>query len=124
MHRKKTVLIADDSAFTRRLIKEILTRNGLRVVGEADNGKACVEKFKSLKPDIVTLDIVMDESSGMLALEEIIAHNPNAFVVIVSAMTGQAPFIAEAKEKGASAVVIKPIEEKSIAEALAGMLSD
>ena len=123
MHRKKTALIVDDSAFTRRVIKGILNRCGFRVVGEAENGNTCIEKYKLLRPDIVTLDIVMDEASGLLALEQIIAHNPDAIVVIISAMTGQVPFVVEANAKGAAAIVTKPIEENDLIEALSSILS-
>jgi CheY-like chemotaxis protein len=67
--RKKTVLIVDDSAFMRNLIKDMLHENGLRVVGEAENGKIGAEKYKALKPDIVTLDFYMDEATGSAAIE-------------------------------------------------------
>ena len=116
--RKKTVLIIDDSSFMRGLIRDILNRHGYRVVGEAENGINGVEKFKLLKPDIVTADIVMDEEGGMAALDHIMHQNPDAKVIMISSLMNQAPYITEAKSKGASAFVCKPIDEKTLIDAI------
>jgi len=119
--RKKTVLIIDDSAFMRGLIRDVLQRNGYRVVGEAENGEVGVEKFKQLRPDIVTSDVIMGEASGLSALEQIIAHNPDAKVVMISSIMEQKPVAVEALEKGAAAIVTKPVIEKELIEALSGI---
>ena len=115
--RKKTVLIIDDSEFMRGLIKSILNRNGFRVVGEAENGKIGVEKYKQLRPDIVTSDVIMDETCGLTALEQIMEHDPDAKVIIISSMMGQKWFIDEAELKGAKAIITKPIDAFALIEA-------
>ena len=119
--RKKTVLIIDDSEFMRGLIKSILNRNGFRVVGEAENGKIGVEKYKQLRPDIVTSDVIMDETCGLTALEQIMEHNPNAKVIVISSMMGQKWYADEAKLKGAKAILTKPIDAFSLIEAFRGI---
>jgi two-component system chemotaxis response regulator CheY len=73
--RKKTVLLIDDSTFMRNLIKSIITKHGFRVVGEAENGIIGVEKYKTLRPDIVTLDLNMDEATGDEALDLILGYD-------------------------------------------------
>ncbi len=80
------ILVADDAAFMRMMIKNILTQNGHEVVGEAENGQQAVEKFKELGPDICTMDITMPEKDGIEALKEIIAADPQAKVVMCSAL--------------------------------------
>jgi len=114
VNRKKTVLVIDDSEFMRSLIKSAVTGNGFRVVGEAANGAVGLEKYKILKPDIVTLDVNMDEMGGEQALERIMEYDPNANVVIISAIIGQEPFYETVRVKGAKAVVIKPIDEAQL----------
>lgn len=116
--KKKTVLLVDDSSFMRKLTKRILVNNGFRIIGEAGDGVQAVEKFKSLKPDIVTLDINMDEATGLEALEQIMAHDPKAAVVIISCMLGQDIVMAEAKALGVKAFVKKPIDEEAVMEAM------
>ena len=116
--RKKTVLIIDDSGFMRSLIKDIMQRNGFRVVGEAENGKIGAEKYKILKPDIVTTDVIMDDGDGMSALEQILEYDPNAKVIVISSMISQKLFAEEALQKGAKAVVDKPVEEVDLVNAI------
>jgi len=113
----KTVLIVDDSAFMRRLIKRIVINNGFDVVGEANNGKLGVEKYKELKPDFVTMDLVMDEMDGLEALKLIIAADPNANVIMVSSM-GQDVIVRDAIVIGAKNFLLKPLDEKSVIEAI------
>ena len=111
------VLIVDDAAFMRISIKNMLTKNGYDVVGEAENGAIGVEMYKELQPDIVTMDITMPEMSGLDALKEIVKTNPHANVVMVSAM-GQETMVREAIVSGAKGFIVKPFKEDGIIAAL------
>jgi len=111
------VLIVDDAAFMRISIKNMLSKNGYEVVGEAENGKIGVEKYKELSPDIVTMDITMPEMDGLQALKEIIKHNPSAQVVMVSAM-GQEAMVRDAIISGAKGFIVKPFKEDGIISAI------
>lgn len=111
------VLIVDDAAFMRISIKNMLTKNGYEVVGEAENGKIGVEKFRELSPDIVTMDITMPEMTGLEALKEIIKINPGAKIVMVSAM-GQEAMVRDAIISGAKGFIVKPFKEDGIISAL------
>jgi len=113
----KTVLIVDDSALMRRLLRNIMVKNGYKVVGEANNGKKGFEKFKELNPDIVTLDMVMDEMTGLEALKHIINEKPDANVIMVSSM-GQDVIIRDAIIAGARDFLIKPFDEKDVMGAI------
>ena len=111
------VLIVDDAAFMRISIKNMLTKNGYEVVGEAENGAVGVEMFKSLSPDIVTMDITMPEMDGLQALKEIVKLDPKAKVVMVSAM-GQEAMVRDAIVSGAKGFIVKPFKEDGIIAAL------
>jgi len=111
------VLIVDDAAFMRISIKNMLTKNGYEVVGEAENGAVGVEMYKDLKPDIVTMDITMPEMSGLEALKEITKSDPQAKVVMVSAM-GQEAMVREAIVSGAKGFIVKPFKEEGIIAAI------
>ena len=111
------VLIVDDAAFMRISIKNMLTKNGYEVVGEAENGQIGVEMYKDLQPDIVTMDITMPEMSGLDALKEIQKIDPNAKVVMVSAM-GQEAMVREAIVSGAKGFIVKPFKEEGIIQAI------
>ena len=113
----KTVLIVDDSTFMRRLIKKIVIKNGYDVVGEANNGRIGVEKFKELKPDLVTMDLVMDEMNGLDALKLILEENPNANVIMVSSM-GQDVIVRDAIVMGAKNFLLKPLDEEQVMDAI------
>ena len=112
-----TVLIVDDAAFMRISIKNMLTKNGYEVIGEAENGQVGVDLYKDLKPDIVTMDITMPEMSGLEALKEITKMDPSAKVVMVSAM-GQEAMVREAIVSGAKGFIVKPFKEDGIIAAL------
>jgi len=112
----KTVLVVDDSSLMRRLIKNIVTKNGYEVIGEAVNGKIGVEKFKELNPDVVTLDMVMDEMNGLEALKLIIEEKPDANVIMVSSM-GQEVIVRDAIVAGAKNFLLKPFDERQVMEA-------
>ena len=84
------VLIVDDAAFMRMMVKDILSKNGYEIVGEAENGMKALEKYQELKPDLVTMDITMPEMDGITAVKEIKKVDPAAKVVMCSAMGQQA----------------------------------
>ncbi|MBN6185819.1 response regulator [Aneurinibacillus sp. BA2021] len=111
------VLIVDDAAFMRMMIKEILTKNGYNVVGEASDGAQAVEKYKELNPDLVTMDITMPEMDGITALKEIKKINPAAKVIMCSAM-GQQAMVIDAIQAGAKDFIVKPFQADRVIEAI------
>jgi two-component system chemotaxis response regulator CheY len=111
------VLIADDALFMREMIKEIVQQAGYDVVGEASNGIEVVEKFRELKPDITTMDIVMPLKSGIEALREITAEFREARVVMCSAL-GQDALVIEALEAGAKDFIVKPFKPEQVIEVM------
>jgi len=113
----KTVLVVDDSAVMRLMLKSILARNGYEIVGEAANGRAGVKKYKELNPDLVTMDVTMNEMNGIEALSRIMGHDPEAKVVMVSSM-GQEVIVRDAIMLGAKGFIIKPFDEKQMVEIL------
>lgn len=121
----KTVLVVDDSKFMRAVVRGEIERNGWTVIAEADCSDAAVEKYKQLKPDIVTMDITMTvdghtigrSSNGIDAIKKIKEFDPDAKILVVSAM-GQKCYVIEAIEAGAKDFVIKPFDETRFAEAL------
>jgi two-component system chemotaxis response regulator CheY len=112
-----SVLVVDDALFMRMMIKDILSRDGFLVVGEAENGVEAVEKYADLKPDLVTMDIVMPEMDGIEAVRNIIKMDPGARVLMCSAM-GQQPLVVEALEAGARDFIIKPFQPAKVVEAV------
>ncbi len=113
----KRVLVVDDAAFMRVSIKNMITKSGFEVVGEAENGLVAVQKYTELKPDIVTLDITMPEMTGLEALKEIMKIDPSAVVIMCSAL-GQESMVREAVMAGAKGFVVKPFKEEVILAAL------
>ncbi|MFZ5986811.1 MAG: response regulator [Bacillota bacterium] len=113
----KRVLIVDDAAFMRVAIKMMLEKNGFEVVGEAENGAEGIVKYKEFQPDIVTMDITMPEMDGIQALKGIRQHDPDAKVIMVSAM-GQEPMIREAVKSGAKSFIVKPFKEDHVVQTL------
>ncbi|HEY5531470.1 MAG TPA: response regulator [Candidatus Anoxymicrobiaceae bacterium] len=112
-----SVLIVDDALFMRMMIKDILSKDGLEVVGEAENGIEAVKKYAELRPDLVTMDIVMPEMDGIEAVRNIIRIDPMAKVLMCSAM-GQQPLVVEALEAGAKDFIIKPFQPAKVVEAV------
>jgi two-component system chemotaxis response regulator CheY len=117
----QTVLICDDAIFMRTMIGDILTQAGFRVVGEAENGVQAVERYRELRPDIVTMDIVMPEMGGIDAVREILAEDPSAKVLMCSAM-GQQALVIEAIQAGARDFVVKPFQPSRVLEAIQRVL--
>ncbi len=113
----KRVLIVDDAAFMRVSIRNIVSKNGYEVVGEAENGAVAIEKYAELKPDIVTMDITMPEVNGLEALKEIRKADPKAKVLMVSAL-GQEAMVRDAVVSGAMGFVVKPFKEDVFTAAL------
>ena len=113
----KNILICDDAAFMRMMIKDILTKNGYNVVGEAENGAKAVEKYQELKPDLVLMDITMPEMDGIQALKAIKAADPSATVIMCSAM-GQQAMVIESIQSGARDFSVKPFQPDRVSEAV------
>ncbi|HHU51479.1 MAG TPA: response regulator [Firmicutes bacterium] len=116
------VLVVDDAAFMRMMIKDILKKGGFEVVGEAEDGLKAVEKYKELKPDLVTMDITMPEMDGIAAVKEIRKIDPNAVIVMCSAM-GQQAMVIDAIQAGAKDFVVKPFQPDRVLEAIRKVLS-
>lgn len=112
------VLIADDAAFMRMMLKDILVKNGHEVVGEAVNGVDMLQKYEDTNPDIVTLDITMPEMDGLQALKKLREKHQDANVVMCSAM-GQQAMVIDAIQSGAKDFIVKPFQAERIVECLA-----
>ena len=113
----KNILICDDAAFMRMMIKNVLAKGGYNVVGEAENGAKAVEKYKELSPDLVLMDITMPEMDGIQALKEIKGIDAGAKVIMCSAM-GQQAMVVESIQAGAKDFIVKPFQEDRVLEAV------
>ena len=113
----KNILICDDAAFMRMMIKDILTKAGYEVAGEAENGAKAVEKYNELKPDLVLMDITMPEMDGIQALKAIKGADANASVIMCSAM-GQQAMVIESIQAGAKDFIVKPFQADRVLEAV------
>ena|ERR1700730_8545052 len=111
------ILVVDDAAFMRMMIKEILSKNGYEVVGEANDGVQAVQKYKDVNPDLVTMDITMPEMDGIQALKEIRKIDSNAKVIMCSAM-GQQAMVIDAIQAGAKDFIVKPFQADRVIEAV------
>ena len=110
----KRVLIVDDAVFMRTMIREIFTSaGGFEVVGEAGNGLEALERYRELRPDVTTMDIVMPFKSGIEATRDIVKLDPKAVVVMCSAL-GQESLVMEAIEAGASDFIVKPFRGEDV----------
>ena len=116
-----TVLVCDDAIFMRTMISDILTQAGFEVVGEAESGVQAVDKYHQLKPDLVTMDIVMPDMGGIDAVKEITKIDPGARILMCSAM-GQQALVVEAIQAGAKDFVVKPFQPARVLEAVARVL--
>ncbi len=111
------ILIVDDAAFMRMMIKDILKKNDFEVCGEAEDGRQAVERYKELSPDLVTMDITMPKLDGIAAVREIKKIDPAAKIVMCSAM-GQQAMVVEAIQAGALDFIVKPFQHDRVVEAL------
>ncbi|NMB11049.1 MAG: response regulator [Firmicutes bacterium] len=113
----KRVLVTDDTAFMRMSLRNVLEKNGFEVVGEAADGEESVNLYAELRPDVVTMDITMPNMDGITAIKKILEIDPNAKVIVCSAM-GQKPMVIEALNAGAKDFLVKPFQPERIIEAL------
>ena len=116
------VMIVDDALFMRNMLRNIFSESGFEVIGEAQNGSEAVEKYAQLRPELVTMDIVMPEKSGIEALKEIVAIDGSARIIICSAL-GQESLIMEALEAGARDFIVKPFKPAKVIEVAQKVLS-
>jgi two-component system chemotaxis response regulator CheY len=116
-----TILVCDDAIFMRTMIGDILTGAGYEVVGEAETGVQAVEQYSRLKPDLVTMDIVMPDMGGIDAVREIRRQDPDAKILMCSAM-GQQALVVEAIQAGAKDFVVKPFQPSRVLEAVQRVL--
>lgn len=123
MNNKKRVLIVDDAVVMRMMLKDILSKGGFEVVGEAPNGPEAIEKYKRLRPDIVTMDVVMPGMDGIAAVKEIVASDPDATIVMCTSM-GQEALAREALEAGAKASITKPFRPPDILNVINNVLGE
>ncbi len=117
-----TVLVCDDAVFMRTMVSDILSQAGFTVVGEAENGKQAVQKYQQLKPDLVTMDIIMPEMGGIEAVKQITQRDPAARILMCSGM-GQQALVQEALQAGARAFVVKPFQPSRVLEAVQRVLA-
>ena len=117
------ILVVDDAAFMRMIIKDILKGNGFEIAGEAENGRQAVASYEELLPDLVTMDITMPEMNGIDAARTICANHPGAKILMVSAM-GQQTMVVEALEAGASDFIVKPFQPAKVLEIVNKCLAD
>lgn len=117
----KKILVVDDALFMRVSLKMMFTEAGYEVVGEASNGTEAVEKYGELRPDLVTMDITMPESSGIEAIKGIMAIDPSALIIVCSA-AGQEHNVRDAILSGAKDFVIKPIDPQRIIQAVRNLI--
>lgn len=120
---KNRILIVDDSFYMRTMLKNMLTDAGYEVVGEAANGQQAVELAASTKPDLITLDVILPDNTGLDVLKGIRQNDPDVKVVMCSAV-GQEVIVNEALESGASAYIVKPFSEEKVLEIVGGALQN
>lgn len=118
----KRVLIVDDAAFMRLSLRQMLEKNGFEVVDEAENGAVGLRKYKQYKPDLVTMDITMPDMDGIEALKAIKQIDPQAKILIVSAL-GQDSVVKTAILNGAKSFIVKPYKEDHVIKAINQVLA-
>lgn len=111
------ILVTDDAQFMRMQLKDILTKLGHEVIGEAENGKESIQLNEELDPDLITMDITMPEMSGLDAVKEIRKNDPDVKIIMCSAM-GQQQMVVEAIQAGAQDFIVKPFNSERIKESL------
>ncbi|MBN2245937.1 MAG: response regulator [Candidatus Aminicenantes bacterium] len=114
---KARILIVDDASIMRRILKNILVTNGYDVVGEASNGQEALELYRQLRPDLVTMDIVMPQVNGIQALKNILAHDKKAKIIMISVID-QRHALKEVIDAGACDFILKPFENERIISAI------
>lgn len=119
----RKILVVDDAKVIRMVIKQILTRHGFQVAGEAGNGREALEKYKELRPDAVTMDIIMPEVDGIQGLKEILAFDKEAKVIMISAID-QRDSLTDAIRNGATDYVVKPFEDDRMVTSLKSIFGE
>jgi two-component system chemotaxis response regulator CheY len=115
---KKGILVVDDAKFSRIQIKRVIDEiDNVEVIGEAENGNEAVLLYEKLKPDLITMDLVMPEKGGVQAIEEIIRMDKSAIIIVISAI-GQNDLMLEATEKGAKEYIVKPFKPNELRKVL------
>ena len=117
----QTVLVCDDAIFMRTMITDILSQAGYDIVGEAESGAQAVQRYRDLRPDLVTMDIVMPELNGIEATRQLAEAAPDAKILMCSAM-GQQALVVEAIQAGAKDFVVKPFQPSRVLEAVQRVL--
>ncbi len=117
------MLIVDDSNIIRRKIERSCDIDHIEVVGTASNGVEAVEQFKTLKPDVVTMDLTMPEMGGIECVEKLVALNPSVLILVVSALSDKATAI-EALKKGANGFLCKPFTDRQLNAALKELVTE
>jgi len=120
---KKRILIVDDSFYMRTMLKNMLTDAGYEVVGEAPNGQTALQMAKETNPDLITLDVILPDNTGLDVLKGIKKDQPDMKVIIVSAV-GQEVIVTEAKENGALDYIVKPFSEEKVLEKVSNALKE
>jgi two-component system, chemotaxis family, chemotaxis protein CheY len=116
------ILIVDDSRLTRAIIKNTLTGAGFNVVGEAENGRDAINKFHELKPDMVTMDLIMPDVDGMQATKEILSKDARARILVVTSL-GQKLLEEDAMKTGAKGMIAKPFQPQELIKAVNDVLA-
>lgn len=119
----KTVLVVDDAAFMRMMIKNILVDGGFEIVAEAENGKQAIDLYREHKPDLVTMDITMPGMDGLEAVKKIVEEDEEAKIIMCSAM-GQQAMVIDAIQAGARDFVVKPFKPDRVLAAINKMFND
>lgn len=117
----KKILLVDDAAFMRMMLKDTLKKNGYENIIEAADGEIAVQQFKQEKPDLVIMDITMPNKNGLEALKEIKELDPNANVVMCSAM-GQESMVVDAIKSGAKDFIVKPFKGDRVLKTVQGII--
>ncbi|UOQ51238.1 response regulator [Hymenobacter cellulosivorans] len=120
---KNRILIVDDSFYMRTMLKNMLTDAGYEVVGEAANGQQALEMASATRPDLITLDVILPDNTGLDVLKGIRMEQPDVKVVMCSAV-GQEVIVNEALESGATAYIVKPFSEEKVLEIVGGALQN
>ena len=119
----KNVLIVDDSKFMRILLQKILTKHCFTIIGEAEDGEQAVQQYSKLRPDLVTMDIIMPNMDGLEASKQILQYDPDAKIIVVTAL-GQEQLIMDAIKLGVKEFVIKPFNETQVVNAVTTVIQD
>ncbi len=119
----KNILIVDDAAFMRMMIKDILTKNGYNVIAEAENGIKAIDKYNETKPDLVLMDITMPEMDGLQALKKIMSADSAAKIIMCSAM-GQQAMVIDSIQSGAKDFIVKPFQAERVLEAVKKVIGE